>query len=152
MYPNNTPQWAPSRPLVTADPGKLSYFAKANYTRAGLNAGMAAATGAEAFSGVRLAGFGNAAVNRIEQTSPAVGGSQPTGSGRDVSMPGAGQSVADFTTRLSSAVSAFFGGQAPVNQQPQVVLPDAGPLGIPVGGWILAGVAVVGIGFLILKK
>lgn len=152
MYPNNTPQWAPSKPLIVSDAEKLSYFAKANLTRVGLNSGLAVA-GGSGFAGVRLMGFGNAAVNRIEQVSPATGGSQPGGTARDVSMPGAGQSVADFASRLSAGIGAFFGGgQAPAPAQTQVVLPDAGPLGVPVGGWVLAGVAVLGVGFLLLKK
>lgn len=154
MYSNNTPQWAPSKPLIVADPGKLSYFAKANYTRAGLSAGLAAATaGASAgLRGVHVAGFGNAAINRIEQASPAVGGGQPTGGGRDIAMPGAGQSVTDFLSRLSNGVGAFLGGGAQQQQPVVVTQPEAGPLGVPVGGWVLAGVAVLGLGYLVLKK
>lgn len=140
---NNTPQWAPSKPLIVSDPSKLSYFARANLVRAGLSAGVAAGTAGAAFGGLRVQGFG-----AVDSPSPTVGGAQPTGNAKDVLQ--GGQTVGDFLSRLSRGVGSFFGNEpAP---PPVVVQPEAGPLGVPIGGWILGGIGVLAVGFLLIKK
>ena len=151
MANNDVANWGPRKPLIVSDPNKLSYFAQAAYTRQGLNAGAAAAVSSSAFAGLRVNGFGAVPMQSYDPAAPNTGGDAPVVGGAGSPMPGGGQTVTDFLSRLSQGVGAFFGQQ----QQPQYQAPverEAGPLGIPLGGWILGGIAVVGIGFLVLKK
>ncbi len=153
---NNVPGWAPRRPLIVSDPSKLSYFARANATRSGLAAGAAAGAAGAAFGGMRVSGFGNApsaddwSTWAKQQPQPTIGGSTPVEGARDVTQ--GGQTVADFFDRLSRATGSFFSNSTPPAATTVINAPSPGPLGIPIGGWVLGGIVVLGIGFVALKK
>lgn len=147
MYANNTPQWGPTKPLIVSDRSKLSYFARANMIRAGLNAG--AAVGGEG----AFAGLGSITpANRIDPVSAATGGPLPDASGSMVTTGGGGQSVSDFLDRLSRGVGAFFTTNQQPAPVPTYVPPDSGPLGLSMGAWLVGGVLALGVGYAILKK
>ena len=124
MLPINA---SPTRMMYVSDPGKLSYFARANMTRAGLRGNLAAAVSGGA--GIRgLDGFGETV--------------QDVGTSSDARNSTGGQTVADFFTRLGS--SLLGGGAAPA----PVLLPAPAPSPVPM---IIGGVAVLGVGFLAWK-
>lgn len=108
----------PTRPYTVSDPNKLSYFARAGLVRMGL-----------------------------QNTAGAFSGLADTGTDEQA-MPGAGQSVASFFSRLTDGL---FGGGSGQN----VSLPPADDtvLGLPKTVAIIGGVVLVGAGaFLLLRK
>ncbi len=143
MFPNNNPQWAPSRTLIVSDPSKLSYFARANAIRMGVSGS------AGTFQGATVAieparGFGNVVTQEYD---PGTGGYNPTANSSTVQTPSGGQSSESFLDRLGVAVGAgisnFLPGRANAASYPPPV-EDSNFLGIPPAVWGIGGIAAVG--------
>lgn len=108
------PYSIPTKPLIVADTSKLSYFAKANMVRAGLNAGRA------------LNGLGVVAAD-----APNASGSQSTGS-----------FFTELGRMIGGAIGAVVPGAKQTPPSTTVVAKDDTVLGLPpavaaVGGIVL---------------
>ena len=170
---NNAPNWGPARPLIVTDPRKLTYFARANMVRAGVQGSYGALQGfGRECTGTpcrSLQGFGDIVGNRIVPGSIATEGAVAiTGKdnlGRnftfdpetiygDVTASGSAGSSTTADPNGTSTVDQFFSrlnqlvSPAPVYSAP--VQPST-----PWLAYLAAGLAVVGVvvvGKKLLKK
>ena len=157
---NNTPWWAPGRPLIVSDPEKLTYFARANAVRAGVQSMPGALTGvavgdsewANPFA-AEDAAPGDMRANMSQQMFDAtvsagprqlpmsVAGGSMEVTGSNIETPSGGGTLDSFFNSFNKFMSA----PAPQNWGAQPVrTPSPWP-------WVV-GVGAVGLGLLWLSK
>lgn len=152
---NNAPWWAPGRPLIISDPSKLTYFARANAVRAGVQnmpgalSGVAVgdsewATYPESGPGdmranMSLEMFNSTVSSGDRQLPMSVAAGSYSVDSSSIETPSGGSALDSFFNALNRFVSP------PPTYAPQ---PVAQPSPWP---WVI-GAGVLGVGLLVLTK